>query len=387
MHSNSKITTTNKLMSVPQGEFTLERNPPDKFLQAWDAADEYLLRRVDELGILSQQPSILIANDAFGALSVALADYSPLMMADSFLAQQGLINNLRVNGLPQDRVSFCNGLENPQVEFDLVLIKIPKTLALLEHQLYSLRNLIRLGTVVIAAGMTRSIHKSTLQLFEKILGPATTSLAWKKSRLIFTRRDESINEGASPYPDRYIVEADREYSIISHANVFSRHRLDGGSRILIENMPVSERYQQIIDLGCGNGLLGLVAASLNRQASLIFTDESYMAVASARENFIAAFGRDRSAEFEVTDCLQGVADASTDLVLNNPPFHQQNTVGDAIAWKMFVEARRVLKPGGELWVVGNRHLAYHARLKKLFGGCELIASNRKFVVLRATKQI
>jgi 16S rRNA (guanine1207-N2)-methyltransferase len=111
-----------------------------------------------------------------------------------------------------------------------------------------------------------------------------------------------------------------------------------------------------------------------------------MAVASARENFIAAFGRDRSAEFEVTDCLQGIADESADLVLNNPPFHQQNTVGDAIAWKMFVEARRVLIPGGELWVVGNRHLAYHASLKKLFGGCELIASNRKFVVLRAIKQ-
>jgi 23S rRNA (guanine1835-N2)-methyltransferase len=386
MYSNSKSTTINKLMSVPQGKFRLERNPPDKFLQAWDAADEYLLMRVDELGILSQQSSILIVNDAFGALGVALAGYRPLMMGDSFLSRQGLVNNLRINEFAQDQVSFCNGLEIQRAEFDLVLIKIPKTLALLEHQLYSLRKVMRARTVIMAAGMTRSIHKSTLQLFEKILGPATTSLAWKKSRLIFTARDESMNEGVSPYPDRYLIDADREYSIISHANVFSRHHLDGGSRILIENMPVSGRYRRIVDLGCGNGLLGLVAASLNPQASLLFTDESYMAVTSARENFIAAFGPDRSAEFEVTDCLQGVADESADLVLNNPPFHQQNTVGDAIAWKMFVEARRVLKPGGELWVVGNRHLAYHAKLKKLFGDCELIASNRKFVVLRATKQ-
>jgi len=386
MHSRTQSTTTDKLMSVPQGEFALERNPPDEFLQAWDAADEYLLRRVDELGILSRQSSILIVNDAFGALSVALVDYAPLMMADSFLAQQGLINNLRINGLQQDQVSFCNGLEIPQAEFDLVLIKIPKTLALLEHQLYSLRSSMRVTTRIIAAGMTRSIHKSTLQLFENIIGPTTTSLAWKKSRLIFTTRDESMNEGVSPYPDRYLIEADREYSIVNHANVFSRHRLDGGSRILIENMPVSERYQRIVDLGCGNGLLGLVAASLNQQASLLFTDESYMAVASARENFIAAFGRNRSVEFEVTDCLEGIAGESADLVLNNPPFHQQNTVGDAAAWKMFIDARRVLKPLGELWVVANRHLAYHAKLKKLFGNCELIASNRKFVVLRATKQ-
>ncbi len=372
-------------MSVPQGEFALERNPADEFLQAWDAADEYLLRWVDELGILSRQSSILIVNDAFGALSVALADYTPLMMADSFLAQRGLINNLRINGFPQDQLSFCNGLEIPQTEFDLVLIKIPKNLALLEHQLYSLRGSMWVRTNIIAAGMTRSIHKSTLQLFENILGPATTSLAWKKSRLIFTTRDESMNEAVSPYPDRYVLEADREYSIISYANVFSRHRLDDGSRILIENMPVSGRYQQIVDLGCGNGLLGLVAASLNQHASVLFTDESYMAVASARENFITAFGRSRNAEFEVTDCLQGIAGESANLVLNNPPFHQQNTVGDAVAWNMFVDARRVLKPGGELWVVGNRHLAYHAKLKKLFGACELMASNRKFVVLKAVK--
>ncbi len=151
-------------------------------------------------------------------------------------------------------------------------------------------------------------------------------------------------------------------------------------------MPVSTRYQRIVDLGCGNGLVGLIAASLNAQASILFSDESYMAVACARENFSAAFGADRDADFKVTDCLQGIADESADLVLNNPPFHQQNTVGDAIAWKMFIEARRVLKPRGELWVVGNRHLAYHARLKKLFGAGEVIASNRKFVVLKAVKQ-
>jgi 23S rRNA (guanine1835-N2)-methyltransferase len=380
------IENLEQLMAVPQGKFILERNPVDKHLQAWDAADEYLLRQVNELEMASLRPSTLIVNDSFGALSVALADYKPLAMGDSFLSRQGIVNNLRINEIAEDQVEFDNGLERLNASFELVLIKVPKTLALLEHQLYSLRDAIGVETRIIAAGMTRAIHKSTLQLFENILGPTTTSLAWKKSRLIFTTRDETRNEGVSPYPDHFTVEADREYSIISHANVFSRDHLDDGSRILIENIPVSERYQHIVDLGCGNGLLGLVAASLNPQASILFTDESYMAVASARGNFSTAFGPGRSAEFEVTNCLQGVADQSAELVLNNPPFHQQNTVGDAIAWRMFVETKRVLKAGGELWVVGNRHLAYHAKLKKLYGNCEQIASNRKFVVLKAIKQ-
>jgi len=36
-------------------------------------------------------------------------------------------------------------------------------------------------------------------------------------------------------------------------------------------------------------------------------------------------------------------------------------------------------------VVGNRHLGYHAKLKKLFGNCETVAANRKYVILKAIK--
>jgi 16S rRNA (guanine1207-N2)-methyltransferase len=53
---------------------------------------------------------------------------------------------------------------------------------------------------------------------------------------------------------------------------------------------------------------------------------------------------------------------------------------------MFADSRRSLRRGGELWVVGNRHLGYHAKLKRLFGNCEVVASNTKFVVLRAVRR-
>jgi 16S rRNA (guanine1207-N2)-methyltransferase len=53
---------------------------------------------------------------------------------------------------------------------------------------------------------------------------------------------------------------------------------------------------------------------------------------------------------------------------------------------MFTGARRVLAPGGELWVVGNRHLGYHVKLRRLFGNCRLVASDPKFVVLRAVRK-
>jgi len=383
--ANNSPDQAHSMMQTASGQFHLRRVPDNPNLQAWDAADLYLLKQVNENCELSPQSKILVVNDGFGALSLALCDHQVTMTGDSYLAFEAMKNNLLLQGYDEDRVTFANSLNLPDQIFDLILIKVPKSLALLEHQLYQLRSHQQANTQIIAGGMTRNIHKSTLKLFESIIGPTTTSLAWKKSRLILVNCDPQLNQGHIPHTDEFILEINRELTIQSHANVFSRDKLDAGSRLMIENMPAEERYLQVADLGCGNGILGLVAAELNPQANLIFVDESYMAVASARENFARAFDKSRTAQFKVTNCLQGIDTESVDLILNNPPFHQQYSVGDAIAWQMFVESRETLKTDGELWVVGNRHLAYHAKLKKIFGNCEQVASNGKFVLLKSIK--
>lgn len=385
MMGQTLVADNNGLMLVPQGEFELLRNPRHDDLQAWDAADELLLAHLQEIRILNRDSRVLIVNDSFGALAVALADSRVYSWNDSCLAQQAMMDNLSLNGYQAGHIEINSGIDFPDYAVDCVLLKIPKTLALLEHQLFQLRRLLHRDTRIIAAAMARFIHSSTLELFETILGPTTTTRAWKKSRLIKTERDHSMNEGQSQLPQCYQLVVDREYQISNHAGLFSRDRLDQGSRLLIENMPVAENYKRIVDLGCGNGVLGLIAASLNPQARLLFSDESHMAIASAKENFHHAFTQQRQAVFMAGDCLQTLAPNSQDLVLNNPPFHQQHNNSDAIAWNMFKDARRVLVVGGELWVVGNRHLGYHAKLKKLFGNCETRAGNKKHVILKATK--
>lgn len=78
--------------------------------------------------------------------------------------------------------------------------------------------------------------------------------------------------------------------------------------------------------------------------------------------------------------------ASVDLVLSNPPFHSHQATTDATALRMFAQSRKVLRPGGELWIVANRHMGYHTHLRRLFGNSEVVASEPKFVVLRAVKQ-
>ena len=141
-----------KTLLVPQGEFELQRNPRDDNLQAWDAADEFLLNHLADIQVLSRHGRLLILNDAFGALAVALADHPVYSWNDSFLAQQALRDNLLANGYAIDQVKTNSGIDFPSVDVDCVLIKVPKTRALLEHQLYALRAVLHHDTHIIAAG-------------------------------------------------------------------------------------------------------------------------------------------------------------------------------------------------------------------------------------------
>lgn len=376
---------TNRL-SVAQGEFELNRLPkrPRELLLAWDAADEYLLNALAGQIILPGEARVLIVNDSFGALAVALSGFRPYAISDSYLSQQATRLNLVANGLPEHSVSLLNSLDPFEGVFDLVLIKVPKTLALLEDELTRLRPHLSASTQVIVAGMIKNLPASVWKLLERLVGPTTTSLAKKKARLIFAAVDASLVVPPSPYPVTYRLE-NTNYLITNHANVFSRDSLDIGTRFFLQHLPARQDACDIIDLGCGNGVVGLIAAERSPAATVHFIDESFMAAASAKDNFYRAFGEQRKAIFQVGDGLTAVESESADLILCNPPFHQQNTVGDQIALSLFKQSQRVLRKGGELWVIGNRHLDYYINLNRLFGGHTLIASNSKFVILKAVR--
>ena len=215
-------------------------------------------------------------------------------------------------------------------------------------------------TRILAAAKARDIHTSTLELFERILGPVRTSLAWKKARLIHCE-PASRDLQPNPYPTVWPLEQ-TPYRIHNHANVYSRASLDIGARFFLAHLPAGVGGQ-IADLGCGNGVIGLSALALNPEARLLFIDESYMAVDASRLNVQHNRPEDLArCEFRVNHSLDGIADGSLDLVLCNPPFHQQQAITDHLAWQMFLAAYRCRKPGGELRIIGNRHLGYHIRI-------------------------
>ncbi|MEZ4266488.1 MAG: class I SAM-dependent methyltransferase, partial [Myxococcota bacterium] len=149
---------------------------------------------------------------------------------------------------------------------------------------------------------------------------------------------------------------------------------------LLSHIPKGE-FPVVLDLGCGDGVLGVAAKRQNPSSRLAFCDESRMAVESARANYARRF--EDEARFVWTHCYQGQDAGSVDLVLCNPPFHQGHVVGEAVARQMFADAHHALVDGGRLRVVANKHLDYPAALRRLFGACRVVATNRKFVILDA----
>ncbi len=371
-------------LTCPFGTFQLQRVPvrAQETLRAWDAADEYLLNTVAEMFGHGLPAQPLIINDDFGALTLALQHTQPIQWSNSWLAHQGLHHNGQLNDIDVSHVTQLRSTQIPQQCPALVLMKLPHNTCLLEQQLLILRELVADDTVVIAADMAKHIHSSTLALFERCFGTTRTSLAKKKARLIFATVNKALPKVNQSYPRTLHNDG---LVLINHAGVFARQKLDIGTRFFLENLPKDVGDAKIIDLGCGNGALGIHMAKHNSRAAFTFVDESFMSVQSAQESWLAN-GLDERAEFIANDCLTGFASASADIVVCNPPFHQGNTVGDHIAWRMFQQSFDVLKKGGELRIIGNRHLAYHTKLKRLFGHCQSVASNSKFVVLASRKK-
>jgi len=371
----------------------LERHPLGRggpTLRAWDAADGYALEHLEGDVAYAAGTRVLVANDAFGALTIGILAGRPrralpplTTWLDSHLDEVGLRANLARNGLAETDLEVVHATDSPGGMFDAVVLKVTRDLATIEDQLHRLRPNISAETVVLGAGMVKHVHTSTLELFERIIGPTTTSLARRKARLVHATVDPQRDPGPSPFPVRFIT--DDGLTVVSHAGVFSSRRLDHGTRVLLDALAADDAMPpgaHVVDLGCGNGVVGVTIAGWRPDVTVTFVDDSHAAVASSRATW-AVNHADRPSTFLVGDCLDPVADASADAVIVNPPFHAQAAMTRDVALQMIADARRALRPDGQLVVVGNRHLNHHTTMRRAFGNVAVIHSTPKFVVLRS----
>lgn len=368
------------LCPTPYGAVRLLRYPArrDEPLQAWCSADLLLLEELQRLGVSGER--LLVVNDEHGALAVPSGAGD--LWTDSALAARAVAQNLDVNGRPAIRVTWST--DAPPMTASAVALRVPKQLPYFEYQLSRLAGGTPVGTTVLAAGMDKHLSPRVASLLEHYIGPTRRQPGQRKARLFSACRDE---RAATPPPDETTYHCDAVGGELrALANVFSRDRLDGGSRLLLDTLPLLSPAHTVIDLACGNGVLGLAALRLGLAGELVFADESAMAAASAQANLARLFpGVSADCSFHHGDGLLEYSGAAAGLILCNPPFHLNHAVDEYAGRRLLAQCAAHLAPGGRLCLVANRHLDYAPVLRRNFRHVEKMAADRRFTVWQSRR--
>src|SRR5213594_1806326 len=172
------------------------------------------------------------------------------------------------------------------------------------------------------------------------------------------------------------------FTFRTDAGVFSRGEIDRGTELLLAALEIGP-CELILDLGCGYGAIGIVAARLSEGGRIIMTDVNERAVALARKN-LGANGV-ANAEVRRGSLYEPVTGLAFDQILCNPPIRAGRGVVDRIV----AEAPSHLLEGGKLWMVARTRQGadcLRQRMAHAFGTAEIVKRGSGFKVLRATKE-
>ncbi|MFX4285345.1 class I SAM-dependent methyltransferase [Janibacter sp. G349] len=255
----------------------------------------------------------------------------------------------------------------------LVVLRLPKSLDALDE---IARTAALLGTDdvrVVAGGRVKHMTPSMNEVLGASFEQVHASLGRQKSRVLHAAGPRTVEQ---VWP-RQRHHADLDLTIHAHGAAFAGTRIDAGTRLLLGQLDrLSGTDGTVVDLGCGTGVLASVLA--RRFDDVVAIDVSAAAVASAQLTTAGA------ADVRRGDGLTDLADASVATIVSNPPFHVGTAKDSTPTLAMIADAKRVLRPGGELVLVYNSHLPYLPRLREV-GPTEILARDRSYLVTRTVR--
>ncbi len=357
--------------------FTIQRYPKtgNRSLRAWSAADEFLLDVLADENI--QKRKMIIANDRFGFLSTLLHNHEPFTVMSYRSQEKACALNLTENKLRINKSLWVKPLEQWPEKIDIGVIKIPKSLELYRYYLHELSQVLTEDGVIYAAFMTRFFSPKMVSIANEYFEEVEQTQAWKKSRLLILKKKKPLPQ----YNFIRKIEAGDEIMLSNYPGVFSAHSVDTASKLLIDNLQLSENDKRVLDLASGNGILAAVISKKFPSIEMHLLDDFLLAVESSKLNLSG------NCHFHYNDNLDDFEPGFFDKIVSNPPFHFEYETNIEVALSIFKGASRCLKPEGIFQVVANRHLNYKTHLVKLFDGVEIIAENDKFIVYNCSKPV
>lgn len=351
--------------------YRLTRVPHNPLLQAWSAADELAFSKLNEINTASR----LIINEPFGALTTALSatqNQTIHYLNDSAMSLEAIAQNLKANELPEQHQVERNKLSGT---FDQIILYPAKSIEYFKALLQLASRCLSPDGSLFIPVMVKHLAKGHISAMNEFFAQVNPGRAVKKARLVEIKQP-LINKDVKSLS--YTFDG---MEVVGLPGCYGAKALDQGARVFIKHFDMIDVSGSILDMGCGNGILSIALLKRNPSAQLCLVDEHSQAIASAKLNIQHYFPA-AHVDFYHSNGMNQLAEHKFNTILCNPPFHQENTVTEAISQKLFTDLADSLESKGVCWIIANRHLDYRKKLLKLFRHVETPSKDAKFTLYR-----
>ena len=353
-----------------KNKYTITRYPKtnNQSLQAWSAADEYLLKEFDSLDL--EKPNMIIFNDRFGFLTCHLHQFSPTIILNYKSQEKAIFQNIESNELEFSELNFNTPLEPLSEQLDIAILKIPKSLDLFRMQLFQLSKSLNEEAIVLASFMTKYFSPQMLSIANEFFEKIEQSKAWKKSRVLILKNKKREKDILILHSIEF-----QDFTYQQYFGVFSAKNIDYASQFFIQHLKLEKNDQRVLDLASGNGVLSKAIQLQNPNCEIHLMDDSFLAIESSKLNLSP-----KNTFFHSSDSIEIFEDNFFDLVISNPPFHFEHETNIEVAIRLFHEVKRCLNNEGRFELVASQHLNFKTHLIKIFKEVNIISENNKFII-------
>ncbi|WP_281648825.1 methyltransferase [Parendozoicomonas sp. Alg238-R29] len=335
-----------------------------------------MLRNCDELAVSRLLLVMPPSDSVISELGNELSDTEISVFTTVSEAEQIASRNL-----PADRVAYSYDLSSLKGAYDSIVFYLQKSRPLVEAMMSQLCPRLSENGTLWLVGENGTGIKSWRKKLTK-WGAVDSVASGCHSGMLSLQPDDSFRAPASEIKESHfsVEVAGTIIDVATLPGVFSHGRLDVGTRLLLEALSKENVRGQLLDFGCGAGVIGSWFAARHKRCRPTLLDTDAMALESARRTLAANRLEGKVIASHGLNNLKG----KYDWIVSNPPFHEGIKTRYDVTEQFLQKCHSHLGKGGQLRIVANNFLKYRPLIEEAFGHCEELARGNGFTIYGAT---